>query len=258
VVVSFKLDRVIVAADSRAMTDGGSHRDDDCKILVFGKDIIFASSGLAHTELVRPYAAVWDAKVAAKESVAELSHDKNATARGIADALASSWEKAAAIYFEPIVKEGGEKAFSVVPALQRGQIVEAVFIVRTLDDAIAVTHAVVLLDRTTYPSTIVSSSSPIGIKPGWAVMGNSNVFINYIPQPKNASAQLQVQGWLKSVANLSVDEQQLSQVGQLVQWTIDAGIPDIGGDVDELVMLRATGARWVHRKSVCPADSRQN
>jgi hypothetical protein len=58
IVLAIETDKIILAADSRAMTDRGGHTDDDCKLLIFGKDIIFASSGEAHLEVTAPYKAV--------------------------------------------------------------------------------------------------------------------------------------------------------------------------------------------------------
>lgn len=100
IVLAIETNKVILAADSRAMTDRGGHTDDDCKLLIFGKNIIFASSGEAHLEVTAPYKAVWDARAAARRSITGLSQKKDAQARDIANALAFSASPSSASIFQ--------------------------------------------------------------------------------------------------------------------------------------------------------------
>jgi hypothetical protein len=252
IVISIEDGAVILAADSRAMTDEG-HTDDDCKLLAFSGNIIFSSAGKAHMEIAQPYSAVWDARVAARKSVVSLPHNnKSVPARDVATSLAASWGKAAVSYFSPIVSlEGGADVLRHL-ASSYGVLVEGIFAVRGADGAVAVSHMLISLDSTISGTTI--KATPSILPSGISVMGDHSIVANYVPQPQNELAARQFKQWQKSVADKPQNEQHLSFIAQLAQWTVDAGIPQVGGDVDE-VMLNAGGVKWLHRKSVCPQDS---
>jgi len=252
IVISIEDGAVILAADSRAMTDEG-HTDDDCKLLAFSGYIIFSSAGEAHMEIAQPYSAVWDARVAARQSVMRLPHNNNAApARDIATSLAASWGNAAKSYFGPITSlDGGADALRHV-ASSYGNLIEGIFAVRGANGTVAVSHMLISLDSTIHGTTIKATPSILG--PGISVMGEQRIVVDHFPQPKNELAARQLKQWQKSVAEKPQNDQRLSFIAQLAQWTVDAGIPQVGGDVDE-VMLDASGVNWVHRKSVCPADS---
>jgi hypothetical protein len=243
---------VILAADSRAMTDEG-HADDDCKLLAFSGNIIFTSAGKAHMEIVQPYNAVWEARVVARQTIVRLPRNNNAEpARDIATALAASWGNAAKSYFGHILSlDGGADALRHVTS-SYGVLIEGIFAVRGADGAVAVSHMLISLDSTKQGTTIKATPSILG--PGFAVMGEQSIFLDYVPHPKNELAARQFKQWQRSVAHKSQSEQNVAFIGQLARWTVDAGFADVGGDVDE-VMLNAKGVNWIHRKSVCPADS---
>lgn len=251
IVISIEDNAVILAADSRAMTDEG-HTDDDCKLLAFGDSYVFTSAGQAHVELYKPYAAVWDARVAARQSIAELPHNENvAPARDLATSLAASWGNAATTYFGPIASHGGADALRRL-ANSSGEVVEGIFAVRAATGDIALSHTIISLDSMKSIATIKASPSILG--PGIAAMGNGSIVRNYVPRPKNEAAARQLQLWEKSVTDKPRNEKLLSFVAQLAQWTVDAGLPGVGGDVDE-VLLNGDGVNWIRRKRVCLADS---
>lgn len=254
ILISIETNMIILAADSRAMTDRGGHTDDDCKLLIFGKNIIFASSGEAHLEVTAPYKAVWDARVAARRSIAGLSQKKDTQARDVANALSSSWAKAAVSFFQSVVNYGGKDDF-VSLSIHADQIVEGVFAVRGINGSLIVSHVLISLDPMKTVPTIISTPTLLQAPPPhWSVLGYNAVAANYLPQPKNELALLQLQSWRNSVASKSLDEQEILFAGQLVQWTIDSGFSEVGGVVDEAV-LDNSGARWVRRKSNCQEDS---
>jgi hypothetical protein len=233
------------------MIDNGRHKDDDCKILLFGKDVIFTTAGMAHFEVTGPYTAVWDARVAARRVIAKLARPKDTPAEALARTLASSWEKEAVNFFQTVVRHGGENGITTYAG---NQIVECIFAVRAVDDTLAVSHALITVDSSTAPTTIKSADSilkPVAI----AAIGYGTVLQKYYPHPTTPLARAQEQQWHKSVANKTHEEQLISFIAQLVQWTIDAHLEEIGGDVDEAI-LDASGARWVRRKSNCVRDSR--
>ena len=256
IVIAIETDKIILAADSRAMTDRGGHTDDDCKLLIFGKNIIFTSSGEAHLEVTGLHKTVWDARAAARRFIATLPQKKDAQARDLANALAFSWAKAAVNFFQPVVNYDGK---DVLPRLsiRPDQIVEAVFAVRAVNGSLAVSHVLISLDPMKTVPTIISTPSLLEAPPAlWSVFGYSTVAANYIPQPKNEFALFQFEKWRNSVASKSLDEQEILFAAQLAQWTIDSGASEVGGVVDEAV-LDNNGARWVRRKSNCQEDSRE-
>ena len=256
IILVIETDKIILAADSRAMTDRGGHTDDDCKLLIFGKNIIFASSGEAHLEVTAPYTAVWDARAAARRSIARLSQKKDTQARDVANALASSWAKAAVNFFQPVVNYGGKDDF-VSLSIHTEQIVEGVFAVRGINGSLIVSHVLISLDPMKTVPKIVSTPTLLQGPPAhWSVLGYSTVAANYIPQPKSELALLQFHKWQNSVVGKSLDEQEILYAAQLAQWTIDSGFSEVGGVVDEAV-LDNNGARWVRRKSNCDEDSRE-
>ena len=112
IVIAIEADKIILAADSRAMTDRGGHTDDDCKLLIFGKNIIFTSSGEAHLGVAGPHKTVRDARAAARRFIATLPQKKDALARDLANALALSWAKAAVNFFQPVVNYEREGCFA--------------------------------------------------------------------------------------------------------------------------------------------------
>jgi hypothetical protein len=254
IVLAIETDKIILAADSRAMTDRGGHTDDDCKLLIFGKNIIFASSGEAHLEVTAPYKAVWDARAAARRSIAGLSQKKDTQARDLANAMGSSWAKAAVNFFQSVVNYGGKDDF-VSLSIHPDQIVEGVFAVRGINGSLILSHVLISLDPTKTVPTIISTPTLLQAPPAhWSVLGYSTVAANYIPQPKNELALLQFHKWQNSVVGKSLDEQKILYAAQLAQWTIDSGFSEVGGVVDEAV-LDNNGARWVRRKSNCQEDS---
>jgi hypothetical protein len=256
IVISIETNMVILAADSRAMTNRGGHTDDDCKLLIFGKNIIFASAGEAHLEITGPYKAVWDARSAARRSIVRFPQKKDAQARDLARALAFSWAKAAVDFFQPVVNHGGKDDF-VSLSIHADQIVEGVFAVRDINGSLVVSHVLISLDAMKTVPTIISTPTLLQAPPPhWSVLGYNTVAANYLPQPKNELALLQLRNWRNSVGSKSLDEQKILFAAQLVQWTIDSGYSEVGGIVDEAV-LDNNGARWVRRKSNCQEDSRE-
>ena len=249
-VIAVENHQVVLAADSRAMIENEKHKDDDCKILVFGKDVIFVAVGEAHLEVTGSYNAVWDARIAARQSIAQVPRKNDIQAAELANALASSWGKAAVNFFQPVVGNGGKRFLALYGG---NEIVESAFAVRGVNGTTAVSHALVTLDSATIPPQIRSDVS--SFQPGTVVaMGYGTMVSDYYPHPKTESAMAQARAWQKSVMNKTHDEQLLSYVAQLVQWTIDAGVPEIGGHVDEAI-LDAGGAQWVRRKCNCVMDS---
>ena len=254
IVISIETNKVILAADSRAMTDRGGHRDDDCKVLIFGKNIIFTSSGEAHLEITGSYKAVWDARAAARRSIRGLSQKKDAQARDVANALAFSWAKLAVNFFQSVVNYGGKDDF-VGLSIHADQIVEGVFAVRGINGSLIVSHVLISLDPMKTVPIIISTPTLLQAPPAhWFVLGYSTVAANYIPEPKNELALLQFHQWQDSVVGKSPDEQKILYAAQLAQWTIDSGFSEVGGVVDEAV-LDNNGAKWVRRKSNCQEDS---
>jgi hypothetical protein len=256
IVLAIETDKIILAADSRGMTDRGGHTDDDCKLLIFGKNIIFASTGEAHLEVTAPYKAVWDARAAARRSIARLSQKKDTQARDVANALASSWAKAAVDFFQSVMNYGGKDDF-VSLSIHADQIVEGIFAVRGINGSLIVSHVLISLDPMKSIPTIISTSTLLQAPPEhWSVLGYSTVAANYIPQPKNELALLRFHKWQNSVVSKSLDEQKILYAAQVAQWTIDSGFSEVGGVVDEAV-LDNNGTRWVRRKSNCQEDSRE-
>ena len=148
------------------------------------------------------------------------------------------------------MRQAGEKA---VPTYAGNEIVECIFAVRAVNGTTAVSHGLITIDSTTIPPKIKSDVS--NVQPGIiSVMGYGTVVQDYYPHPRTSLARTQEREWQQSVADKTHDEQVISYVAHLVQWTIEGGVPEIGGQVDEAI-LNADGASWVHRKSNCVLDS---
>lgn len=73
IVVGSSKDKIILAADSRATKGDGSHKDDFCKIVELGDDVIFAATGIvSDSSGILPEDIKFDVYSAARKAYSEI------------------------------------------------------------------------------------------------------------------------------------------------------------------------------------------
>jgi hypothetical protein len=98
IVVGSSKEKIIIAADSRATKGDGSHKDDFCKIVELGDDVIFAATGIvSDSSGILPEDVKFDVYSAARQAYGEIK-EKSPQARmalsigkNLSDRVALQW-----------------------------------------------------------------------------------------------------------------------------------------------------------------------
>ncbi|HXJ10645.1 MAG TPA: hypothetical protein VNH19_00115 [Candidatus Limnocylindrales bacterium] len=250
VVVEHMKDEIIVATDSRLITENNVAKD-TCKIKTYKNIGAFAASGSVHF-LRTPDGKswLWDANRTAMEAF-QMAR----TAKGKEDEAtraASIWGHRGREFFQMPLKATNSEEFirEIHSNNDFGEIVEGIFAVNE-SGILTVVHAGIFLKEDAGTYTIVARIDPPSIVGTALAMGYGGIVQKFLPTP-TAWARTEFLKWKASLPkDLTNTQTEELFISQLVQWTIDSKATNrIGGDVNTVV-LDQSGVRWLKRKEYC-------
>jgi hypothetical protein len=258
VLLSVSDNRVIVAADSRGVTDGDPPNDHICKITALGEHMLFTEAGVdgeVHTKLT---SFNWSVQHEAVKAFLAVQHIRPAVSPSrMTSAVVAAWTRRAKRRYEDSEKRISKDLLG----LKSNILMDAVFVGsfggKLEIQEVSMTFDKELLRKHNFAPVIVST------KP-WAItsdatlkaLGESQIVIEFSGETSIRAQQEALRWSIQMLGKASIDIETLR-----LQHLIDLSITyapyesGIGGAVDEAELTPRTNVHWLLQKKECPEDS---
>lgn len=249
--------RVIVAADSRALKPGNLSSDDACKITALGTQLLFTEAGVSadtHTVLISKNRSI------RQEAIRAFSKFQSSKSKADAvDEVSANWLRSVKRIYLRELESNPQK---VLRSATNGVLIGSSFV--GLDQTgqvkareIDITFDRAKLGKTGVPTLTVNNQLwNIAGQPIIKIFGHAEI-IKEFRQESSERARAEEERWrLEMNAHRNEDTDLLYAVF-LVDLTSSYAPAEwgVGGPVDEAEMLPKAGVQWIHRKSECSANS---
>jgi hypothetical protein len=249
IVVNFTKDKVIIAADSRAMNSDTRRPPDDCrcKISAFGKKIVFTTSGTAVFMKGSTSDPVegWDNSEIANRAARESRYDLDKTVLSWSSILADHW-KSAYLWHSDMVIHAAE--------IGNGVITVGLFFQAETGKykAVAVTFDRSRLEPIQMQLGDLSACWPCGQQDGAriCVVGRIEAVDSICSKSKGAR---------DIIGNMSLDSLKTTNESALLAIRLVdlaaslTATKDVGGKIDAIEIEKGA-LHWIARKPNCPED----
>jgi hypothetical protein len=252
VVIDVSQDKVIIAADSRETSARGGYRDDDCKIVAFHNQVVFASAGhrLVHATWTTPDGKktplIWDSHKVAVDALNAAIRKPPANG-DVVSAAAHTWKQSARDYFAKVLQIKPSAVLQLVTH-ETDTISEMAFVGKDGAGRIVVVEVRVKVNRSVPSIETSSQTIPAGQV---GIMGFNSVALEFLRR-STSRAIAEVEKWQDTVTGKSVAERRVMLMTQLVRWSVLYAPPEaeVGGAVDTIV-IDSGGIHWIYCKNNC-------
>jgi hypothetical protein len=260
IVFSVSQQKLVVAADSRDLADGSDRtdvRDDACKILAIGKNLLFTGAGLVAERHTRLTSLNWNAfeEVVRAFSKYEKSGSTH-TSQDAVDGAAARWMIAAEQEYSQMQRRDVRGFLS---STTNDTVVDATFIGQDSSGKIKVREVSVTFDRNRARKGgygPISARNQLWEIPQQAVLkaaGHAEIAYEFSGQLSDR-ARREAQKWEAEILRRPREDRDVLNVIHLVRLS-ELYAPKewgVGGEIDVLEITPTNGGHWIRRKPECP------
>jgi hypothetical protein len=252
-VVNHKLDRIIIAADSRSnfdKNDSSERNDHECKIVALGTQATFLAAGFVGYNNNGPRDAIqtWRAATEARHVYADIVKKAGGWQDSLLEDLGKVWGSTVKTHTTALL-QGNPRA--IQNSAVEGLLTTALIASGT-GKSIRVIRVQIRLSQFGPIEVIGPTQITPEVCPPCA-LGKSAIAMEFL-ELTSPRARAANERWVQETKRLSDYERDIRSAIRLVNLTIayHPNSNDVGGPVDALA-LRAEGqVRWIQRKPECP------
>lgn len=257
VIAASSKQRVVVAADSRGLTEGKNPNDHQCKITVLGDKLILADTGIASYTNPNLKFLEWTASSEAAEAL-RVYHKLISENQGLdeVDVVSAEWGRRLA------KRLGDEVSFGVLPPAsipQNNVLTQGLFAGLDHDGEIEIRQVFMRrglpLAGPDQPGPVYATSQKwdISNKVQFSALGKTGIAAEFITG-ETERARAEARNWQRELEKDPSNDPVVFEAIQLVKLSITYLPPEagVGGEVDVVELDAHKGVHWVVRKQDCP------
>ena len=236
IVFQITKDKLVIAADSRSMTNGVPD-DTSCKIMAFNDKIVFFTDGSAGYRPINPFDIAFDNRTEAANAI--RSQVQRSSLEDIANAWAQNviqrWQSLYALHPEVVVDAS---------KIKKGELADGVFAEAVNGKIIIAARTIVFKPEDLIPIVAYPLSGDCTTGP--CAVGITDVFSEYMAKPPTSRRAIS-----ENITKPGIDE--IARAKRLIELSKLHSVQkdSIGGDIDVLELSNSGRIQWDARKDNC-------